>query len=266
MLASDRLVPPPRWRRATQGAAYGLAAGLVTRDLGLSSTMSYQGSRVVLVLFIAFTGALVGLTPWRRLLVVALAALTALWLIVAFTPVTRLLARGLVDRDAPASADAIFVLASDVQDDGELNGTALSRLHHALALLRAGHATRLVVSDIVGRPSHSAAVARILNDLAVSAELIAVGPVNNTHDEATAVAALFRQHGWRRVLLVTSPLHSRRGAATLRRQGLEVLSSPAHETEFDVDNLDELDERLRSLGPILHERVGLVVYGWRGWL
>jgi uncharacterized SAM-binding protein YcdF (DUF218 family) len=102
--------------------------------------------------------------------------------------------------------------------------------------------------------------------LGLEHELLTVGPVRSTREEALLVAKLFRERGMRRVLLVTSPTHSRRAAAAFERERLEVVSSPATETRFDLERLSEPDERLFAFGTLLHERVGLQVYRWRGWI
>ena len=45
--------------------------------------------------------------------------------------------------------------------------------------------------------------------LGLKQELLTVGPVRSTHDEAVLAARLFQERGWRSVLLVTSPTHTR---------------------------------------------------------
>jgi uncharacterized SAM-binding protein YcdF (DUF218 family) len=261
-------VPEPRsnLRRALLGLALGACAGQLFFDVGLVRALPVGGGRVLWVLGFAVAGAILWSTRLRAPLAAGLALLALLWLAVAFTPLTRLVASGLVRRDAPAPADAVFVLASGIQLDGELGSIGLARLHHGLAMVRAGHAPRLVVSNIADRPSHAAAVAAAIRALGLEIELHEVGAARDTHDEAVMAARLFAERGWRRVLLVTSPLHSRRGAETFEKQGLVVISSPAPETEFDLETLAWFSERLEAFGPALHERVGLVVYRWRGWL
>jgi uncharacterized SAM-binding protein YcdF (DUF218 family) len=100
----------------------------------------------------------------------------------------------------------------------------------------------------------------------LEAEVIGAGEATTTHGEAVGAARLFSGRGWRRVIVVTTPLHSRRAAAAFEAQGLEVISLPAVETEYDLESLGTPEERIRALGPALHERVGLLVYGWRGWI
>jgi uncharacterized SAM-binding protein YcdF (DUF218 family) len=102
--------------------------------------------------------------------------------------------------------------------------------------------------------------------LHVEGEVATAGPVRRTRDEAVVVAAFCRAHRWRRVILVTSPLHSRRGAASLEREGMQVFSSPAIETRFDLERLDRPSERLFAFAAALHERLGLWYYERRGWI
>ena len=93
------------------------------------------------------------------------------------------------------------------------------------------------------------------------------GLVGNTRDEALRVAERFRSQGWRRLLLVTSPTHTRRAAAAFERAGVaEVIAVPAVETWFDLERLRRSDERLWAFGPIIHEWIGLWVYARRGWI
>jgi uncharacterized SAM-binding protein YcdF (DUF218 family) len=252
--------------RAARAGALGLGGAMLFRDLELQAAFSYHGSKVLLVLLLALAAALLGLTRLRVLVPVAFAAVAALWLAVALTPLSSLLAGGLVRRDPPAAGDAVFVLASNVQDDGDLGSAATARLAHGIGLQRAGRAPRLVVSDIADRPSHARSVARVIAGLGLDIELHAVGPAATTRDEALLAARLFSRNGWRRVVLVTSPLHSRRAAATFEAQGLEVVSSPCPETQFDLEGLDAPDDRVRAFGPALHERIGLVVYRLRDWI
>ena len=97
-------------------------------------------------------------------------------------------------------------------------------------------------------------------------EVVGVGRIRNTHDEAVAVARLFRERGWTRVLAVTSPTHTRRAAAALEKQGLVVIAVPAVETRFDLERLHWPGDRRAAFAAIAHERVGLFVYRRRGWI
>ena len=213
--------------------------------------------------------AVLGAALWMgrlRPVVAAIAgALLALWLAVGFTPLAPSLARPLVRRDAVAPADAVLVMSSRLQADGEPSAAALSRLVHGLALLRETHGERLIVTEMAEASPHAALAVRLALRLGVEAEVIPVGPVRRTHDEAVETSLLCRRRGWHRLLVVTSPTHSRRACAAVAHEGIEVVCSPAPETEFDVESLDRPSERFVAFRSVLHEWAGLWYYRRQGW-
>ncbi len=257
-------------RRFFFGAALGFLLGLVAKDLDFATLISFHGDRALIVLSSAAVGALLGLARFEKLLVLGATAVVSLWLAVAFTPLTQWMGEGLVRRDPLGKADAVFVLASALQADGELTTSAMSRLLSGLSLLGEGWAPRLVLSELPPPASQYAEAARKLMDsLGLSHEILQVGPVRNTHDEAVAVGALVRDRGFERILVVTSPSHSRRASRALETEGVKVISAPSVETAFDYENLRVAfrgDDRLRAFGPIIHEQVGLLYYRYKGWI
>ncbi len=262
-------MPKPGSRSSSfaTGLAVGALAGMIVVDLDLPSLVSFWGDRSLLVLAAAGFGALLWLTRLRVLVAAGTALVAGLWLAVAYTPLVSRMADGLVRRDPVQSADAVFVFASRLQQDGEPSVDAMSRLLKGVELVAEGRAPVLIVSELAPPSARYAPLARDwARRFAPRAEVAAVGPVVNTRDEAAALARLFAQRGWKRVLAVTSPVHTRRAAATLEREGLAVVSVPSIETRYDLETLDRPGERLRAFGPILHERAGLVAYRWRGWL
>jgi uncharacterized SAM-binding protein YcdF (DUF218 family) len=247
--------------------AIGALGGLLAKDLKLQSIVSIWGDNVPWVVATAIVGAGLWMTRWRWLLAGATACLGALWLAAAFTPLCEWLARDLPRQDTVAAADAVYVLGSNVQMDGELTAEAMSRLLHGLELLGQGLAPRLVLPELrPPKPSYKAAAQKIMRNLGMTQEVLSIGPVVRTRDEAVALGALSREHGWSRVLVVTSPPHSRRASAALEREGIEVLSSPSTQTQFDLEKLDEAGDRIKAFPTLVHERVGLWLYKRRGWM
>lgn len=255
-----------RWRGAAPGLAVGALGGLLARDLDLPTIISYWGDRTPLVVAAAAAGALLWPTPLRRAAVAVTVSLGLVWCLVTFTPICGWLADGLTRRDPPQSADAVFVLGSRLQKDGDPTTAAMARLQHAFELLGQGRAPRLVVSELPFPPSHAAVARQMMSRLGLEQEVLSVGPVWNTREEAVLVGTLLRERGWSTLLVVTSPTHSRRASAALEREGVHVVSSPCVETEFDLEEMDRADGRLHSFGNILHERIGLWYYARRGWL
>jgi uncharacterized SAM-binding protein YcdF (DUF218 family) len=256
-----------RAARLGVGLASGALIGLVILDLDLPGVASFWGELSFLVQAAALLGALLWTTRARGLVAATAVALAAAWLAATYTPLVPWMADGLVRRDPLQPAEAVFVFGSRLQADGEPTTEAMSRLLKAIELVAEGHARHLVVSEL---PPPSRAHAPIAREwtrrLGVDCDVLSVGPVRNTHDEAMAVAKLFRDRGWRRVLAVTSPVHSRRAAATLEHEGLLVVSVPAVETRYDVETFDRPGERRGAFASVAHERLGLLVYGRRGWI
>jgi uncharacterized SAM-binding protein YcdF (DUF218 family) len=256
-----------RWASAGTGLCAGGLAGLVVVDLRLPSLVSWNGDRSFLVPAAAVLGALLWLTPLRRITGVGVALLGLVWGFVAFTPVTSWLTDGFVRRDHVEAADAVFVFASRVQEDGDPTTDAMSRLLKGIELVADGRAPRLVVSEVPPPAGAYAPLARAwMTAFAPRGEVVGVGRIRNTHDEAVAVARLFRERGWTRVLAVTSPTHTRRAAAALEKQGLFVIAVPAVETRFDLERLHWPRDRLEAFAAVAHERIGLFVYRRRGWI
>ena len=242
-------------------------AGFVVADLNLPSLVSYLGDRSYVLLAIVALGSVAWLTPLRRLVAAATLLLAALWLAVSFTPLTSQLAVGLVRRDAIENADAVFVFASRIQEDGDPTSDAMSRLLKGIELMGEGRAPWLVVSEVPPPAGSYAVLARAwLAAFARRGEVLQLGRIVNTHDEAVALAELGRERGIRRVLAVTSPTHTRRAAATLEKQGLVAIAVPAAETNFDLERLRFPAERRRAFSTIAHERIGIIVYRRRGWI
>jgi uncharacterized SAM-binding protein YcdF (DUF218 family) len=251
----------PDWRSAAQGALAGAVAGFLLRDLGLFDAVSAW-------LPTAAVGALLGLWRKRAVLAAVLTSVFAVWLAAAFSPLAAWLCEGLTRRDdLTLEADAVVVLGSRLQSDGEPTATAESRLLHALDLTGELGVRRLVVTELPPPAASHTHLARALAArLPDEVEVVAVGPTRSTREEAVALGALVRARGFRHVILVTSPLHSLRGSLALEREGVVVASSPAVETSYDVETLDRPAERLLAFADAMHERVGLVYYGWRGWV
>jgi uncharacterized SAM-binding protein YcdF (DUF218 family) len=247
------------WRDRLTGAAIGAIAGFMLRDLAVDTFASFW-----------VPWALLGAALWagrlRILLAAPTVALLAIWLAVAFTPLAAGLARPLVRADGIVPADAVLVLGSRLQTDREPTAAALSRLVHGLELARQVPARLVVTETDPGAGSYAELAGRLAGHLGLSPEIIAVGPVRRTHDEAVEAAALCRRRGWHRLVVVTSPTHSRRACDAVQHEGVAVTCSPATETEFDLQTLDRPSDRFVAFRAVLHEWTGLWYYRYKGWV
>jgi uncharacterized SAM-binding protein YcdF (DUF218 family) len=264
-MSEERPASDPRDTAA--GLVLGALAGLLAHELQLGPLFSFHRDTALLVPIGAALGALAGAFRLRSLAAAAAGTLLALWLVIAFSPLCAWLARDLVRRDPLRPADAVFVLGSKVQDDGDLTALATTRLLRGLEILAQGHAPRLVIADMPGtRPSYEPATRELMRALRVPGELLMLKGARNTHDEAELAARLFRERGWRLVIVVTSPSHSQRATAAFERAGVAAISVPSEETLFDLEHLSRPGDRLAAFPALVHERLGLWVYRRRGWI
>lgn len=253
--------------QAALGAALGLAGGALIRDLDLTTLVSFWGDRTILMLLGAVLGALCVVTRLRKAFYAIIAGLVLLWIAVAYGPLSRLMLPGLIRSDVLRPADAVLVLGTRMQTDGDPTAAQLSRLLRGLELVKDGLAPRLMITELPRpyasqRPFAEALLARFMPGV----EIVDLGPAFNTRDEAVMAADYLRKRGLRRIIVTTSPTHTYRGAALLEAQGLEVMAAPSRETRFDVETLDRPEERLMAFGAIIHERLGIFVYRRRGWI
>lgn len=247
--------------------ASALLCYFVARDLGLLDLLPLWRGATATVFVAAALGAALGLTRARALVGVAATLLMLLWLVVAFTPWTASWARSLARVQTPAPANAVVVLLASIQRDDDFGTPSLERTLHGLELVRQGFAPRLILTQgPAPQGSHRVAALRLMADLRMPCPLEMVGPVSDTHDEAILVSRLARKNGWKRILLVTSPLHSRRASLVFAKTGLSVVSTPCRETSFDLENLTLPGDRIRAFNSAIHEIVGLRAYRARGWI
>ncbi len=253
----------------------GIAAGLslLLLPLGLLLNPSLPPGPLGLLWL---TGALCGLwAPAFRLLLGGATTLALLVGLILFTPLPVWLLGWLEVRQAPQPADAIVVLGGGMHcRASELEGSSLARLEKGLELWRAGWAPRLTLSDTVGEifgDSRCPSLGRVALERVralygmAGPEVVLLPQMRTTRTEALAVAEVAQTRGWQRVLLVTTPAHSRRAVGAFRRLGLEVVSVPSSEPRFDRTLAQPFD-RLLALTPLVREYLGLGLYRLRGWL
>jgi len=200
-------------------------------------------------------------TARGRGLIVAALVLVAL-AVVAHGPALRLIGRALVVEDPVAKADAIVVVA----------GGTPSREDAAAALFREGLASNVVLSNPftpdrvrdlitmgVRRFDYQGEARVVLEHRGVPAEAIVALPqsVKTTEAELKVVGELARSRGWRRVILVTSPQHSRRVKLAWSRQAPADIQSIVRVAQDD-DFLDgDWWRQRRAAEAVLHEYLGL---------
>jgi uncharacterized SAM-binding protein YcdF (DUF218 family) len=133
-------------------------------------------------------------------------------------------------RDERAPADLILVLGRELRDDRPTD-VFRARLEHGARLLREGWAPRILVSGGVtgdSRVSEAAAGREHLLSQGLAEESVLVEAWSrHTLENLFNVRETLRRENWRRLILVSDPLHLARAASVARGLKLEVLLSPA---------------------------------------
>lgn len=149
----------------------------------------------------------------RRFLALCLAFTALLFCLYALrVPILSGLAHWLIVDEELAQADVIVVL----------NGGLRCRPSHAAALYEAGYAPLLVIPRSEGNlehkmglyPNESDVAAEMLYAMDVPADAVEIVQMHvrvaSTYDEALTVRDYVQQHGFERVIVVTSNFHTRR--------------------------------------------------------
>ncbi len=262
----------PVWRVRGCGALLGVAAVEVARTLDLWNTAGVEVATAHGVALLA--GWLLAPSVLGAWLWVALAGLSALLLVATYTPLVVPLVPRFIRADPPTAAgpvDAVVVLSASVNTAGLVRDQGIDRLLTGLALAAQGRIPTVALSVVAhegdARPVSSEADQRRLAALMAPGSTVRfVRNVHSTRDEALAFAAMARTHGWRRVALVTSPMHSRRACATIERAGLAVVCRPAAPRTYDANRLDQPFNRRMAFQDVLYETMASALYRLRGWL
>ncbi len=236
-------------------------------------------------------GAWIVFACWRRRWRDAVVPAAA-WLILTLltcTPLASLLLSKLEGAHAPVQirdlpeADAIACLGGGAEPSrSEPTGVHLKpsgdRLTTALALLAQKKAPLLLLGgggyqdkgEMMSEADH---VIKVIRTLAGDAgSITSLGICADTHDEAVKVAALFKERGWKRVLLVTSAYHMPRAVGTFRKAGIafdtvpcNYLSSTNRVGDFHWLHLPH-PEAFAVFGTWFHEVLGTWLYRSKDWM
>ncbi|MDV6374448.1 YdcF family protein [Deinococcus arenicola] len=243
------------WPGVLGGVAVGAALGVLAAFLG-----QVRAPEPLLLLLIVAGGLAGAFALSRRILYIGAGILALLLSLCLLTPILRGPLNALVLSQPPQKADAIVVLGGGVQcGTRALEAASLSRLLAGLKLWRAGYAPVVTVSEQSDAfsatcPKMSAIEREIIWGLYPQngPEVVTLSNVTTTTDEAARVRDLAAARGWKQVLLVTSPSHSRRAAGIFASQGVSVISVPVPETRFDF-TLPLPSDRLFGLQVVLYE-------------
>jgi uncharacterized SAM-binding protein YcdF (DUF218 family) len=217
-----------------------------------------------------------GLLGWfdRRGVTVAVgAALSLVLLIVAYTPIVERPVRALIRNDPlPLQADAVMALSAGVNDDGTISPPSVDRLLKAIELVTNGVAPILVVSREAYLMDGKTISSRREQERIVSlsrpglSHMIVAGVTHSTHDEAIRARDMFRVRHWKRIVVVTSPAHTRRACGTFEKVGVIVSCVASPTRDLALENLVNPFDRVKAFQLWIYELAGTIRYRQLGWL
>lgn len=193
---------------------------------------------------------------------------------VALTPASAALAGHWVREDPLPDnpADALVVLCGGLGTGSLLNSAGGSdRLLTGLERLQQRRGRRLLTTRVSrldgGHLVTSDSNQRRLIDLAgVEPAWERPGTVQHTREEASRAASRLLPLGARRVVVVTSPLHSRRACAAFEAVGFQVSCAPARERGSRTRRPLSTSDCLAAFRAYPYERVAMWKYRTRGWV
>jgi uncharacterized SAM-binding protein YcdF (DUF218 family) len=198
-----------------------------------------------------------------RLVVAGLAAAAlAILAVAALEPALRLVGRALVVEDALAPSDAIVIVAGGIPTREATAAGLYSRGLAPLVVL-SNNFTPDRVRDLIAlgarRLDYQGESRLVVEKHGVPPGAIVAlpVPVKTTEAELKLVADTARARGWRRVILVTSPQHSRRVKLVWSREAagkIEGLVALAEDDDFPGEGWWW---RRRDAEAVLHEYLGL---------
>jgi uncharacterized SAM-binding protein YcdF (DUF218 family)/glycosyltransferase involved in cell wall biosynthesis len=203
----------------------------------------------------------------RRRTVQGLVAVVIAYLLLFQTPLLWWVASPLQIVEPPAPADAIAVFAGGVGESGKAGGGFQERVTQAIGLYRQGMAPRLIFSSgfvFTLREAEVMKAVAVANGIPPEA-IVLEEQAANTYQNVEYTRRILNEHGWKRILLVSSPYHMRRALLTWKKVAPEitVIATPALESQFYTHERGASLEQIRG---ILHEYAALINYWWRGWI
>ena len=197
----------------------------------------------------------------------ALAAAAIVYLLLFQTPLLWWIAEPLRVEQEPQIADAVVVFAGGVGESGRAGGGFQERIKEAIDLYHAGYAKHLIFSSGFVSAFKEAEVMRaVAVDNGVPPEaLLLEEQASNTYENVLRTNEILARHGWRRILLVSSPYHMRRALLTWDHNApdVTVIPSPPADSQFYAHTRGASLEQIRG---IVQEYAAIVEYWRKGWI
>lgn len=268
---ADVGVRAPGWLVRGCGATVALGAAWLADALGIWRAVGVATWKVNLGALIG--GAVLAPTALGFVLWLVAGGLALLLVLVMYTPLVRPMVAPFIRADVAATEppQVVLVLSGGLMSDGRIREQALDRLLSAMLLVKRRGIPELALSVVTLDDRQPAVTSEADQRALAQLALPGITPrfvydVHSTRDEALAFAALARTHGWQRVAVVTSPMHSRRACAAIAHEGLLVECRPADGRDYSVRTLDSDHDRRLVFQDVLYETTATWLYRARGWM
>ncbi|MDZ7632298.1 MAG: YdcF family protein [Gemmatimonadaceae bacterium] len=208
------------------GALLGLLLLATGWLIGLPNALGFERPNAIPVAFVL--GAVLGRWLLKPMFIVTVTLMVCA-AIGIWSPLVPELAKPFVrnDRVDLDKVDAVFVFSNAVNSHGLVSGEGVDRLLTGIALRARRPALPLLVST-VRSTDRNAGISSMADQRALISLVPASGPVewidsvHSTRDEAVRLTRRAFLQRWKRVAVVTSPMHTRRACATVEALGLAV--------------------------------------------
>ncbi|MBI2298334.1 MAG: YdcF family protein [Armatimonadetes bacterium] len=260
----------PGWRgRALKGAVIGVLAWSALALIGLLRPSVFC-EPLAWCLYGAVAMQLC--RRWRRIAWGGAGLIAGLVLVTVLTPLPEKLLRRWVVDDGPAPSDLIVVLSGSTFRD-HLRVSTQDRWVYGLRLLHQGVAPRILFTG--SRAERANRFDKLGPELMadIGLDTTPVVPFSarrtrrmTTHLEAASLCDMAPPAGWGRVLVVTSPGHTRRARAAFRKAGIDARVTPCPSSFYDLGSHPASSERFHMVQELVYEAAACLSYRLHGWI
>ena len=275
----------PGWLVALCGAALTLAFHALASTMGVFSILGLSGAYVRPIMMLL--GGAIAVSRFGSVLWLLTGVVATIACVVSYTPIVSPLVPHFIRTDVDVGSgaraytdsteklDAVAVLSGSMTDQGLVNDAAIDRLLSGIAEAKRRGIDNLLLSVVVRNDPASGPSALITSQKDQQALVDLIAPkitvtfaynVQSTRDEAVDFASIAGKNGWEKVLLVTSPSHTRRACATVEKAGLAVKCMPSNARDYSISRLDMPSNRRRAFSDVLYESAAILLYRARGWM
>lgn len=209
---------------------------------------------------------------------------TGLIFFIGLTPISNIMASGLIVDPMLKKSDVIAVLGGGVYMNGVLSSATGERLIHALMLYKKGYGEKLfftgatikeldkkIISSAGGSDSKDNVYAlegqsmfTIVYSIGIPASSIAYDDkATHTYANMTELKSYMATNKLKSCMIVTSPTHMYRSLLSAKKAGLDC--SPAPVADY-TDEISGIMGRLNLFHAVLWEYAGLVFYKLYGYI